>query len=125
MLTVDEYLRQHAKIWPTSVQDAASILIPKVNALLNDPDCPSPDAGLRSGYRPPAFNAGVSGAAPNSKHMTGHAVDVNDNDGALDAWLTDEILERYGLYRELPDATVTWCHLQDLPPGSGRRTFHP
>ena len=125
MITVDQYLRQHAKIWPTSVQDAATALIPKVNALLADPDCPSPDAGLRSGYRPPDFNSGVKGAAPNSKHQTGHAVDLNDNDEALDNWLTDFILTKYNLYREAPSATLSWCHLQDEPPKSGKRTFIP
>jgi hypothetical protein len=125
MITVIEYLTQHATDWPEEVELAAKGLLEKVNRLLIDGDCPEPDAELRSGYRPPAFNAGVPNAAPNSKHMTGHAIDIADNDGALDDWLTDEILEQYGLYREHPAATKSWCHLQDQPPRSGNRTFYP
>ena len=39
----------------------------------------------------------------------------------LDDWLDDDTLERYGLYREAPDATPHWCHLTTRPPMSGRR----
>jgi hypothetical protein len=55
----------------------------------------------------------------------GRAVDVYDPDGHLDAWITDDILEDFGLYREHPDSTSTWCHLTDRAPGSGHRTFWP
>jgi hypothetical protein len=127
MITVTEYLTQHCEPEnvPPDVSLNADILIPLVNALLADPECPSPDAGLRSGYRPLAYNRGVMNAAPNSKHMTGEAVDVNDTDGAIDRWLTDDILEHYQLYREAPSATLSWCHLQCSPPKSGHRTFMP
>jgi hypothetical protein len=127
LFSLHDYLTQHAKAEdvPPSVAENAAVLLSKVRALLDDPDCPSPDAGLRSGYRPPDFNAGVKGAAPNSKHMTGHAVDINDNDEALDNWLTDAILAQYELYREAPSATPGWLHCQDLPPNSGKRTFIP
>lgn len=90
---------------------------------------------MRSGWRPAAFNASFShldanravvrGGAPLSKHMTGEGVDVADNDGRLDAWLTDEKLAEYDLYREHPDSTPSWCHLQTCAPHSGHRTFVP
>jgi hypothetical protein len=127
MITLQKYLTQHSAIEdvPPEVAEAGDELLGKVNALLEHPDCPNPNAELRSGYRPPAYNAKTKGAASKSTHMFGHGIDVADNDGAIDAWLTDEILEQYGLYREHPNATSTWVHLQDVPPGSGRRTYIP
>jgi hypothetical protein len=127
MFSVDEYLTQHAERGAASVAIcyAATCLLDKVERLLADPECPSPNPGLRSGWRPPAVNALIPGAAPNSEHQYGHAVDLDDNDGALDAWLTDDILKSYDLYREAPSHTGTWCHLQDMPPPSGHRTFIP
>src|SRR3990167_3806030 len=35
------------------------------------------------------------------------------------------VLERFELYREAPEKTSGWCHLQSVPPGSGKRTFYP
>lgn len=64
-------------------------------------------------------------AAVGGKHESSHAVDIADPDGLLDGWLDDEKLASYGLYRESPDATVKWCHLQNVPPGSHSRTFKP
>jgi len=52
-------------------------------------------------------------------------VDVYDPFGDLDFWLNDAILERFELYREAPEKTSGWCHLQSVPPGSGKRTFYP
>lgn len=63
--------------------------------------------------------------APLSAHKTGEAVDVHDPLNALDNWLTDAKLEKHGLYREHPEATLGWCHLTTRAPGSGRRTFRP
>lgn len=127
MLTVIEYLTQHERREnvPAAVVANAEDLIPRVNSLLDEPGCPVTYFELRSGYRPPAFNAKTPNASRTSKHMTGDAVDVSDNDGAIDAWLTDAILERHGLYREAPAATPSWCHLQQVPPRSGNRTFNP
>ena len=84
---------------------------------------------IASGWRPPAYNATVAGAAPNSKHMTGQAIDVYDPDGDLDDWLmTGEgqaALMALGLWMEHPAATKGWAHLQTQPPRSGRRVFYP
>lgn len=79
-------------------------------------------AGQRfGGFRPQACKEG----APNSSHKEGQGVDIFDPTNALDNWLTDEILRKFGLYREHPDATPGWCHLTDRAPPSGRRTFRP
>ena len=84
---------------------------------------------VSSGWRPPALNAATPGAAVNSKHMTGLACDVYDPDGDLDEWLAqpagEAALVRIGLWIEHPSATKGWCHLQTVPPRSGRRVFYP
>lgn len=60
-----------------------------------------------------------------SRHLIAAAIDIADADGKLDAFCTDKILEKYDLYREHPDHTKGWCHLQVLPPKSSKRTFIP
>ena len=125
MISVEGYLTQHAAAGaaPAFVEQNAIDLLGRVNALTDDSRCPVRDPGLRSGWRPPAYNASVPGAAPNSGHITGHSIDLDDNDCVLDNWLTDELLAEFGLYREHPSQTQTWVHLQSYPPKSGKRTF--
>jgi hypothetical protein len=90
---------------------------------------PATKSLVSSGWRPPAYNATVSGAAPNSRHMTGQAIDLYDPDGDLDYWLmTGEgqaAITALGLWIEHPSATKSWSHLQTLPPRSGKRVFYP
>ena len=82
---------------------------------------------VNSGWRPPALNAKTAGAAVKSKHMLGLAVDLADPDGDLDEWCLDNAneLERLKLWQEHPAATKNWCHLQSVPPKSGKRVFYP
>jgi hypothetical protein len=84
---------------------------------------------VNSGWRPASVNAQTPRAAKNSKHMTGQAIDVSDDDGVLDEWLLSDAgqraLEDLGLWMEHPAATKGWCHLQTVPPASGRRVFYP
>lgn len=82
---------------------------------------------VTSGWRPAAVNATVPGAAKGSKHITCIAIDLEDRDGALDAWCMAhlDVLEELGLWLEHPNATPDWCHLQTLPPRSGNRVFEP
>lgn len=141
MISLELYLGQHAKDaaegeLTEEIRDNARVLAERVNKLLA---AFLEETGLarvlRSGWRPSAFNASflhtdasgqiVRGGAKKSAHMTGEGVDLADNDGRLDAWLTDELLEVHDLYREHQDSTPTWCHLQTRRPGSGHRTFFP
>jgi len=96
-----------------------------VNLHLN----PATGTHVSSGWRPPSVNANTQGAAPNSKHMTGQAIDIYDPDGDLDNWLiTDsglKALEDLGLWIEHPLATKGWSHLQIIPPGSRHRVYFP
>ena len=92
----------------------------------------SGDGGFR-------LSTSTTGSA-RSTHRSARGVDVYDPNSRLDDWLTtldsaggarNTMLEKHGLYRESPDFTVggipanDWCHLQDLAPGSGRRTYNP
>jgi hypothetical protein len=84
---------------------------------------------VNSGWRPAAVNAGVPNAAKRSKHMTGEAIDLSDDDGSLDAWCISAVgldaLARCGLWLEHPGATPRWTHFQTVPPRSGKRVFWP
>ena len=89
-----------------------------------DPDTGSQISGSRGGagdggFRLPTATTG----ATKSAHKEARAVDVFDPQGHLDAWLTDQTLEKYGLYREAPQSTYGWTHLTTRAPSSGRRTF--
>jgi len=122
----------HPEITP-AIEAAASRMLAAVNGLLQTAEAEgvplliNPSTGSHvsgqenGGWRPRDCPIG----AANSNHKTGHAVDVYDPQGDLDAWITDERLVAFGLAREHPDATLTWCHLQDVLPRSGNRTFYP
>jgi hypothetical protein len=82
-----------------------------------------------SGWRPPQINAATKGAAPRSNHISGRAIDLYDPDGDLDAWSMSDAghaeLEKIGLWLEHPSKTLGWCHIQTVPPKSGKRVFMP
>lgn len=113
---------------------AAASLLVKVNTLLAelawdypiDPDTGTPISGTRGGAGDGGFRLSTSTTGKTgSKHKQARAVDVYDPGNALDGALTDPLLAQHGLYREHPDDTPGWCHLQDAAPGSGKRTFKP
>lgn len=123
---------------PQLLARAEEVLLPKVNAILEractegvyenniDTDTGTQISGTHGGagdggFRLPSSTTGVL----SSKHRLALAVDVFDPHGELDKWLTDEILTEFGLYREHPESTPGWCHLQCVQPGSGHRTFQP
>lgn len=130
MITLEQYFgtKLHLDIQVAN----ATALLEKVNKLITETDLPFPLNPKRGdqisgnkdgdgGFRLPDSKTGVVG----SKHKQGHAVDIYDPLNELDKYLDDRILTLYGLYRESPDSTPNWVHLQSIPPGSGRRTFFP
>jgi len=138
-INIRDYFGPH-KCPTVALLQSAKNLLAAVNALLNaaiaagvylhiNPVTSTLVAGEKfGGFRPQDCPIG----AQTSAHKQARGVDVYDLGDALDAWLTDEILERYGLYREHPEATAMkpgqvagWCHLTDRAPGSGNRTFRP
>lgn len=82
---------------------------------------------VNSGWRPQSINASIPNASPRSRHLTCQAIDLRDADGSLDAWCMSHLdaLEALALWLEHPNATPGWCHVQTVPPRSGRRVFEP
>ena len=81
---------------------------------------------VTSGYRTAGVNTLVGGAKK-SNHMICKACDLEDRDGKLDNWCmaNQDKLESIGLWLEHPSATKGWCHVQTVPPRSGKRVFFP
>lgn len=141
MITVDDYFMGRRELYPLAlspdIERNAARTVAVANALLARAlgagirleTNAKTGSGVNSGWRPPAVNAATKGAATNSKHMLGLAVDVHDPDGKIDAWLmTDagqQALKDVGIWIEHPDATPGWSHWQIVQPGSGRRVFYP
>ena len=136
MITAEQYFGSK----PHSDEQLAVALnlLGRVNALIEeavaggefsvaiDPDTGTQISGSKGGAGDGGFRLpGASTGAPNSSHKQAMAVDVYDPVGRLDNWITDETLERHGLYREAPAHTFGWCHLSTRCPNSGRRTFTP
>lgn len=82
---------------------------------------------VSSGFRPATINVHVKGAAVRSHHIMGRAVDLVDADGSIGKWCLANLdaLEKAGLWLEDPSYTKVWCHLQTVPPKSGKRVFQP
>lgn len=117
--------KKYPSAWSEDIEAAAIDLLDRVDAMLADF---GEERKISSGWRPPEVNARTPNAALKSKHMTGHAVDLSDPEGDLDEWCAENDGERltvYGLWMEHPAATKGWCHLQSLPPKSGKRVFYP
>lgn len=128
MIELDDYFGKVSHIAnPTAeIEDNARVLLEKVNKLVRNLPFPF-EVHVNSGWRPPEYNKTIPGAAPNSKHMTGQAIDLGDPDGQLDDYLSGnpEVIIQHDLYMEHPLSTKGWCHLQSIPPRSGKRIFYP
>lgn len=127
MLELSDYLGPHEGA-TEEVRSNALVLLSRVATLLRDIPLPEArDPKINSGWRPQAYNAKVPNAAPNSKHITGQAVDLADPDGVLDSYLHThfDLLIKHRLWMEHPSATKGWCHLQSVPPRSGNLCFYP
>jgi hypothetical protein len=128
VISKDELLMGRDKLFPQDytqqISDNLDDLlekIKKVRAAYGKP------MKVASGWRPPAVNAGTKNAAPNSNHMTGHAVDIADADGALWTWVLQnlQLMTDLGLYMEDKRWSPTWVHFQNLPPKSKKRIYVP
>ena len=111
----------------------AEELLDRVNALLLEADAheveliENPATGTYvsgqtyGGFRPQSCPIG----APNSSHKQGKGVDIYDPNNALDNWISDGILAKHDLFREVASATSGWVHLTSRAPRSGKRSFFP
>lgn len=79
---------------------------------------------VSSGYRPGHYNT-QAGGAPKSTHLSCEAIDVADQGNGLDQWLDANPMKliECDLWREAPDRTAGWVHL-DIRPRK-MRTFTP
>lgn len=148
MITVEQLF--HGKPHTARQESAAADLLEGVNACLDwarlggfmnpiDPDTGTQISGVKGGTGGGGFRMEHEGPSERSSHKilwnrehgawvhdeTMAAVDVYDPGDVLDRILSDADLERFGLYREAPEATPGWCHLTTRPPASGKRTFLP
>ena len=133
-ITTEQYFKDYPEKYPEEfteeIQKNGQEVVEKVSELL---DIWGGYTEVSSGWRPAAHNATVHGAAKKSNHILAKAVDLMDKSGDLDKWCLAnlKVLEDIGLWMEHPDDTQTdlarfghgWCHLQIVPPKSGRRVF--
>ena len=140
LITLADYWMGRDKVYPMAmtpaIAHAALTTVGLANALLDQAQAAqvplhrkADGSYVASGWRPPTVNASTPGAAMNSKHMTGLAIDVFDPDGDLDDWLMGPVGQKamvtLGLWLEHPSATKGWAHVQTIPPRSGNRVFYP
>lgn len=135
MILLDEYFQDsicNYAFTPTMEDRVRCLdLLERVDKLVGDfmAETGLPEPAMTSGHRcrakTLALIAGGARAAIDGQHEHSNAIDRADHDNHLDAWITDEKLEKYGLWREAPGATPSWVHLQRVPPHSGNRTFFP
>lgn len=129
MLTLADYFMgrdaTHADELTAALLDNARVIVARANGLLKLAGIAA--GQVNSGWRPHSINAMIAHASPRSRHLTCQAIDLRDADGTLDTWCMSNLhaLEVLGLWLEHPDATPGWCHVQTVPPRSGRRVFMP
>jgi len=121
MLTLDDWITSSGK-YPdraksleltSQVKDNAQLLLDSVNDLLKSLNIDLSKIRVSSGFRPSNVNSKIPNAAKKSLHMTGLAIDIEDNDNSLDKAIQDkpELLKTYQLWLESPEATPKWTHL--------------
>lgn len=97
----------------------------KVNVPINMKTRSQISGELNGGFRPQDCSVG----APNSNHKQGLAVDLFDPLGKIDEWVTNpsnlKKIQALDLYFEDKSKTDGWCHVQIVPPRSGKRWYMP
>jgi len=122
-LTQQEYLRASTEPVPEELLSNIQELLRRMNALRQ---LYSRAMVVSSGYRSPDHNLMIGGA-PNSKHLTGQAIDILDPTKRLAHWILNNLdtLANLELWCEDPRYTNGWIHFQTVPPKSGKRLFIP
>jgi hypothetical protein len=139
-ITVLEYLGSTplSSLPPEQVANL-NTLIPKINDLLSRfGEFRKCNSGYRSMEEHLAIYARINARRKaqglperkvpmSSRHLVAAAIDLEDRDGKLKAWLVNnvKILEKLDLYCEHGSATPTWAHIQIIKPASGSRFFKP
>jgi hypothetical protein len=128
MITLQDYYMGREVIYSKDLTEGvvqrATLLLPKIDAILK---AFGEERKVNSGWRPKQLQMKINPKAPNSKHITGDAIDLEDRDGKFKLWCVahEDVLESLGLHMEHPKATPTWVHLQQVAPKSGKVIFIP
>jgi len=144
MINVFDYLMGRVKWADLSIemQQNAGLIVEKANLLLIKAYLT--DKGCRSGFRRKEDHVDIYNKINKkriaegkpavqipwaSKHLSAQAIDIDDTDDRLKAYLKTpegyEAMVDLDLYQEDPAYTDTWVHLQTIPPTSGKRVFRP
>ena len=109
------------------VKSNIKAFLPTLNAFLKELGIQK--VTVTSGFRPTAVNAATPGAAKNSTHCLGKAVDIFDPGNSLNDLVLQhpELLKKYGLWVESRESTPNWCHLDCSTSRADRpiRVFKP
>jgi len=133
VITLADYfmgrIEKYGKELTDEMRDDAERTVSLVNQLIASmqADGMRVNGVVSSGWRPTAVNSSTPGAAKKSNHLLCRACDLSDPEGVIDAWCLANLdkLEAIGLWLEHPESTPRWCHVQIVPPASGKRVFHP
>jgi hypothetical protein len=142
LITLDQFWMGRDKTYASELTDEirsnAQETVDRWNALLKFAAEDGVEVGIvASGWRPKTINDGALNAAPDSKHLSGRAMDIEDFDRDFARWCLrntaplchqegkPDLLQEVGLWIENPMWTPTWVHGQTVPPHSGRRIFVP
>lgn len=91
-----------------------------------DTSSATPD-NVNSGWPPPSVTAATKYASKNSPHLSATAVNLSDDDEAIDRWVASaagrQALIECDLYADVASATRRWAHLQTRPTKLGHRIF--
>lgn len=127
-LTKEDLLMGRDKTYPADYTQEISDNLDKLLIIVNKiQQAYGTKFSIDSGWRSPAINAGTPGAATNSTHMRGLAVDVADHDGSIMKWTLAnlQLMKDLGVHMESWEWTPTWTHFQIVPPHSGNRIYIP
>jgi hypothetical protein len=115
--------------WTAEIQTNGSRTVEAINPLLQ---VYQDETGIEltevsSGWRPQSVNDATANSGAHSKHILALAVDVRDASGAFPRWCARHParLQSLGLHMEDWHWTPTWCHLQPVPPASGKTMYYP
>lgn len=128
MITMEEILKDRANFddLDKEIQNNLAILLDRINILRRHY---GKSLKVNDGLR---IKGKQDYGAKTSKHYTGQAIDLDDDDkGTLMTWVLAnlDLMKEIGLWMEDPRWTHgsvgTWMHFQTIPPKSGKRIFVP
>jgi hypothetical protein len=128
LTTSGKYLdRANSSELTPEVLEGAQAFLVKLNGFLAELGITQ--VQLSSGFRPSTVNAGIANASPRSMHQLARAVDIIDQSGFIDSLIQSrpDLLKKYGLWLEHPEATPGWSHIDDSDRRRDRdiRIFRP